>query len=140
VITYAWRDKYGLAVAQTALDGTLIRAPRHVNDFARVAPLLPSQPLQIVWNGTEYVVGWFEYHDSTATQEIRGLRYDAQLNQIDSTPFTVSEIPPTGEDPMLIAALGSVTIAYGRVVDGVQRIVTRRLDGLGPEPRRRAAR
>jgi hypothetical protein len=27
-----------------------------------------------------YVVGWFEYHDSTATQEIRGLRYDAQLN------------------------------------------------------------
>jgi hypothetical protein len=142
VITYAWEDRYALTLAQTSFDGTVLRGPRHNNDSVRVAALTMYSSPQIVWNGSEYVAVWYDWdYYGSGRQIIRAMRYDRQLNAIDIEPFNVAELAPTFEDPVLIPTVGGMIIGYRRDGEnGIEQIVTRTLDGLGPDPRHRAVR
>jgi hypothetical protein len=128
-VTYAWADAAkNIELAQTSLDGAIVRAPRVIvrRDKADNA----TDP-EIVWNGAEYVVAW---RDGTA---IRAIRLDAELRLIDAAPFDIAQNAAASEVSMIATATG-VTIAYSRMDGGIARVFTRTLDRAGAETRRRA--
>lgn len=145
-ITYAWAAATGgIAVAQTALDGmTILQSPRPSTDSTTREPVpAVSGGLynEIVWNGSEYVVIWFGYDGKKGL--IKAIRFDDRLKRIDREAFTVNDASAssdTASPPSLIATSGGAIIAYTGEENGLPRIFTRTLDGLGSDPRRRAVR
>lgn len=128
-VTYAWTDAAkNIQLAQTSLDGAIVRVPRVIVPRAKTDNATDAE---IVWNGAEYVVAW---RDGGA---IRAVRLDAELHLIDPSPFDVANDAAPSEVSMVVTSSG-VTIAYSRIDAGTARLFTRTIDRSGVETRRRA--
>jgi hypothetical protein len=136
-ITYAWVIQNDIQLAQSTLDGTIITGARQ-SVPAGIEPV-PD----IAWNGSEYVLVWQEGLPGFSGRQVRGLRFDANLQAIDAVPFPIAPgavAPYT--PPAVIRTATGVLIAYVRLDDtlGVARAFVRTLDRIAQPPRGRAVR
>lgn len=141
-ITYAWADAdqhYDIRLAQTTLDGTIVRMPQPA--FSRPAEDGLSIA-GITWNGSEYVLAWLDAVErDSGARKLRALRFDVDLKQLDPAPFDVFAGPGPLSPPWLIRTPAGVLIAYSRSDDAnakAARVFTRALDRIPGAPHRRA--
>ena len=98
-ITYAWTDG-SIAVAQTRLDGTLLRPrrtmiPRTYIDGASYT--------DIAWDGSKYLLVWLDgIEPNNSARKLRALHLDRNLDPIESAPFDIFSVPGPLTPPRLV--------------------------------------
>ena len=136
-VTYAWIAFDGLYVAQTAADARTLQAPRR--GLAAADGLGP--PVEIAWNGAEYVLVWLESVTAgSRARKLRGMRLDVHLSPIDDVPFEIYMEPGVPSPPQLVVTPAGALIVYSRsdpAEGGVARAFMRSLERTKPVPRRR---
>lgn len=136
-VTLAWMTLEGSAwtihVAQLNADGQVIASPRRLRDAGGV----PTDAIELAWNGSEYVLGW-----SDNTGRLHAMRLNRFAEAIDSEPFDIAQQQPYAQFSLATSASG-VTFGFDRVDDasaGVTRAFTRILDRSVSGPPRRSVR
>lgn len=133
-LVYVWFEGQ-LSLAPVTLDGKPAGAVVH---YAAQSP----ENLQILWNGSEYVVVWqVTIEPETSRRELRALRFDVNLRPLDAAPFVIAagRMPPSAP-ASLLRTPGGVQIGY-TIVDfalGAPHAVARTLASLGTPARKRA--
>jgi hypothetical protein len=136
-VTLAWMTLEGstwtIQVAQLNADGQVIVPPRRLRDAGGI----PTDAIELAWNGSEYVLGW-----SDNTGRLHAMRLNRLGEAIDSEPFDIAQQRPFARFSLAPTTSG-VTFGFDRVDDasaGVTRAFTRVLDRSVSGPPRRSVR
>ena len=139
-LTFAWIDGTSalrVEVAQSSLDGTQrLAGPVAIPDETQAAEV------EVVWNGSEYVVAWSGRVEGELARRIRAMRFDRNGQSLDASPIAISPQGATSDRPSLAVTASGVDIAYSRVDEqygGAPRAYVRPLERLLPYSLRRPA-